>query len=118
MEQAVAVSISAHLLNVLLGPLVVAHGLVDLVLLLLEHWDHFSAVVGLIALILDLVHAIGAIGVHVRGVLLLVYLHDLGLLLDGGVGGRVEASLHVGSQRAGVLHRVHSLMVLLAKLLL
>ena len=66
----------------LFGSLVVAHGLIDLILLLLEHWDDFSAVVSLISLVLDLVHAVRAI-VDVHGILLLIYLHDLGLLLDG-----------------------------------
>ena len=52
------VSISAQLLKVLLGPLVMAHGLADLILLLLEHRDDFAAVIGLISLVLDLVHAV------------------------------------------------------------
>ena len=97
----------------LFGSLVMASNLIGLILLLLKHRNDFSAVVGLIAVILDLVHAICTIVVHVDSVILLVYLHDLGLLLDGRVRGGVEASLHVGSQLAGVLHRVHSLMGLL-----
>jgi len=82
----------------LFGSLVMAGNLGGLILLLLKHRNDFSAVVGLIAVILDLVHAICAIAAHVDSILLLVYLHDLGLLLDGRIRSRVEASLHVGSQ--------------------
>jgi hypothetical protein len=48
--------------------------------------------------VLDLVHAIYDIVAHVDRVLFLVYLHDLGLLLNGRIRSRAEASLHVGTQ--------------------
>ena len=76
----------------------IAHGLANLILLLLEDWNHFSVAVTLLSsLILHIV--------------LLVYLHYLSLLLECGIWRWVEASLHICFQRAQVIHRIYPLVV-------
>lgn len=103
------ITVSTHLLE-LRGSLVMASRLWLALLASLQHGDHFSAVVGLVALVLHFLQA-GAMRVFLpaHGVWLLVDLYNLSLLLHGSVGSRVESSLHVGTDGTRVLKRVHPL---------
>lgn len=71
-------------------PFVVRNHLVDLVLL--QHRNHFPGIIGVI---LHLGHTVRTICRHIDRIPLLIDLHDLRLLLDRGVRGRVKTSLHV-----------------------
>ena len=104
-----AFSISAQLLQVLSGSLVMRHHLVHLVLL--QHRNDFPWI---ISVIFHFRHALSAVGGHINWVLLLIDLHNLSLLLDGSIRCRVEASLYVSTYRIRI--RIHSLMLLTASL--
>ena len=59
----------------------------------------------MVAVILQLACAAGAVVRRIADlIVLLIYLHNLGLLLlDGGVGGGVEALLHASAEVRGVV---------------